>query len=91
MTKKDVSGPAFPRAPGYQDAPGMSLRDYFAGQALVGACAGITEVSQGLTIQLQPADVAQIAYVYADAMLEARNDGRESVMPIDGTERDEKS
>lgn len=64
-------GPAFPRAPlgedcahpyGQQD--GMSLRDWFAGQALAGL------LSEGEYVDERP--VAFRAYVYADAMLAAR-------------------
>lgn len=43
---------------------GMSLRDYFAGQVLAGI------MSQG-TVQL-PEKAAGCAYLWADAMLEAR-------------------
>jgi hypothetical protein len=43
---------------------GMSLRDYFAGQAMVGLLA--SRYVQG------PDVVASYAYEYADAMLEAR-------------------
>ena len=46
--------------------PGMSLRDWFAGQALVGLLA-CPEDSCG-TVKT----MAGIAYEYADAMLEAR-------------------
>lgn len=43
---------------------GMSLRDYFAGQALVGMMAGAISVDVERS--------AQRAYEYADAMLKAR-------------------
>ncbi|MBL4940348.1 MAG: hypothetical protein JKY81_01645 [Colwellia sp.] len=42
----------------------MSLRDYFAGQALAGFCA-----NRDL---LDPEDVSQWSYGHADAMLAAR-------------------
>ena len=48
---------------------GMTLRDYFAGQALAGICANPN---------WQPTDVASVAqdaYAHADAMLSARNGG----------------
>jgi hypothetical protein len=51
---------------GYED--GMTLRDYFAGQALAGIAAdpSIADESQ--------ADLAKWAYSFADAMLEARGE-----------------
>jgi hypothetical protein len=57
-------GPAFPRAQGGDY--GMTLRDYFAGQAL----AGITANKQydSLSFALATGD----AYRYADAMLAER-------------------
>lgn len=47
------------------DVGGMSLRDWFAGQALMGlmACNCLTS---------DEADIARLAYKQADAMLEAR-------------------
>jgi hypothetical protein len=64
-------GPAFPRSPGDS---GMSLRDYFAGQALIGMIA-----SAPITDRTDPRKVnkpgwARQAYGFADAMLEARKD-----------------
>lgn len=57
------SGSAFPTyGIGYQE--GMSLLDYFAGQALVGRLADGTDRSY--------ASVAEEAYMYAEAMLIAR-------------------
>ena len=47
---------------------GMSLRDYFAGQALVGMMANYTTAKFGCTEQ----QVAIGAYAYADAMLAAK-------------------
>ena len=44
---------------------GMTLRDYFAGQALAGALADPT-------CDLAPIELAKIAYREADAMLAAR-------------------
>jgi len=52
---------AFP-VPGECRGRGMTLRDWFAGQALTGQ-----ELSQGA-----PEQVANMAYAIADAMLEAR-------------------
>ena len=57
-------GPAFPAmTPGGYCTPGMSLRDWFAGQALAGMLANEH-------LYCQPA--ADDAYKFADAMLAAR-------------------
>jgi hypothetical protein len=69
MTKtKDDGGPAFPiETTATPYAPGMSLRDWFAGQALAGLVR--SEQPDGF-----PAWVGHAldAYALADAMLEAR-------------------
>jgi hypothetical protein len=44
---------------------GMTLRDYFAGQALAGALADPN-------FNMPPAQLAELAYMEADAMLAAR-------------------
>ncbi len=48
----------------YQD--GMTLRDYFAGQALIGRLADGTD--------RRKRDVAEEAYAYADAMMAERGE-----------------
>lgn len=76
--KIDDGGPAFPgaadTAEGHQMREyGMSLRDWFAGQALAGILAG------GFANTIPHDDIsggsqaAGFAYMYADAMLAARN------------------
>jgi hypothetical protein len=68
-TPKD-GGPAFPmpRFHTWQDeVPGMSLRDWFAGQALAGLCANRDYVDESFP------SIAEYAYHHADAMLKARN------------------
>ena len=74
-TKQD-GGAAFPYA---NDADkeynwinrGMTLRDWFAGQALIGLInAGIEDVKRGR--KSDATDIAEGAYRLADAMLEAR-------------------
>ena len=74
-------GPAFPietyrdtvsqTGPGIQRVrtvnPGMTLRDYFAGQALNGLMA-----SPKLKLDISDKHLAKIAYEYAEAMLKAR-------------------
>ena len=80
MSARDDGGPAFPvtglsvesgpddtEVWGSVDCKGMTLRDYFAGQALQGA---IADVSQSNL----PDDVAAYAYELADAMLKARRE-----------------
>lgn len=83
MTEKNNGGPAFPAEifipaeAGHPEAcgrfdhreamPGMSLRDWFAGQALTGLIhRGFTELGNAEHAY------AQLAYKYADAMLKAR-------------------
>ena len=67
MTKSD-GGPAFPiEMTGTPYAPGMSLRDWFAGQALMGL------FSQAEIANVPSADdLAQIVYGMADAMIAER-------------------
>ena len=79
MSTQSNGGPAFPRAPfdytevgsgldfSVAEQCGMSLRDWFAGQALTGICADPTYNSSSL------ANFATVAYEMADAMLEVRN------------------
>ena len=66
MTAND-GGNAFPSAGG---PAGMSLRDWFAGQALAGMSRSHVE---GTVDDYLPQFVAQDAYNLADAMLAARN------------------
>lgn len=59
--------PAFPQTMDtITDKPGMTLRDWFAGQALTGW------LSDGVVSE--PQYCAEFAYRMADAMLEARGD-----------------
>lgn len=74
MDEKNTGGPAFPGATGidvYENGqypagfmPGMTLRDWFAGQALIGLVTAGHDMSIG--------DFAEEAYLYADAMLKRR-------------------
>jgi hypothetical protein len=75
MSVRDEGGPAFPILPplgpdgmlavGYPFvSAGASLRDMFAGMAMMGMCADATIGSAGT--------MASLAYGIADAMLEAR-------------------
>lgn len=80
---KDDGGPAFPELdcfvdqhgekPAYSAYHGMTLRDYFAGQALAGLCA-----NDGIEFEPVAADkihpiYARHAYGLADAMIAERS------------------
>jgi hypothetical protein len=52
------------------ESKGMTLRDYFAGQALMGYLSGRNEHS----LNTRPADLAPDCYKYADAMMAARKE-----------------
>lgn len=74
-------GPAFPRTIHEieLDVPGMTLRDWFAGQALAGFLMqpfdeSIEEI--GETWEQALVRIPRAAYGYADAMLVARAKGR---------------
>jgi len=63
--------PAFPQTMDtIIDKPGMTLRDYFAGQALPALIAEAYK-SDG---SIDTSDVAPFAYSFADEMIEARGE-----------------
>jgi hypothetical protein len=69
--KKETGGPAFPQAVynmkgGYDITGGMSLRDYFAAQAMQGLGSQLSIYS--VTVD----EVAELSYRQADAMLKER-------------------
>ncbi len=66
-------GPAFPTVP-VMSAHGMSLRDYFAGQALTGAMVMQIEAAkiESPSNENIVSTLAEITYEIADAMLAAR-------------------
>ena len=68
MSDRDDGGPAFPMAgePGIEFDRGMSLRDWFAGQAL-------DQRKMLSTGAYYAADAAREAYEIADAMLKTRS------------------
>lgn len=74
LPAKDTGGPAFPtgEAPAHPDTCGMSLRDYFAGQILVGFW---NDRQIGFYSAEDRAKLAQSSYEFADAMLAARAAG----------------
>ena len=81
MSKDPTGGPAFPvpihkhsfdtRPSDFADTgmQGMTLRDWFAGQALVGILA------DGAMVRKPPSEIAKMAYVFADAMIAEREKG----------------
>lgn len=77
-------GPAFPRT-GFElsrhdkspadcdPQPGMTLRDYFAGQALAGVLSsGDVQIGNIITDKFAAAHLTQSCYIISDAMLAAR-------------------
>jgi hypothetical protein len=65
MSDINTGGPAFPSPREHTTKQGMTLRDYFAAQAVQGY------VGQGRSYDF--ADIAQASYRVADAMLSARS------------------
>ena len=68
-------GTAFPATlgPPNEFAPGMSIRDWFAGQALVGL---LSFSGEGFTSAIgTPLEMGAAAYQFADAMLAAQKAG----------------
>lgn len=85
MIEDKMGGQAFPRAgtdgpegyPGHRPVDGMTLRDYFAGQALTGIAATVSALiaeEEGTAADVEVAIVGApiLSYRLADAMLEAR-------------------
>jgi hypothetical protein len=73
---KNGGGPAFPIHPGMvidrqgvRETQGMTLRDWFAGQALAGFLA------DPATADMTHENIAQSVYLMADAMLATRDTG----------------
>ena len=80
---KDTGGPAFPAQFFDERATGMTLRDYFAAKAMQSLLATWDQSSEfPCNIDASPASdgdsdspssyMARAAYIYANAMLEAR-------------------
>lgn len=81
MSKSNDGGAAFPtpeprcpecNAEVLNFVHGMSKRDYFAAAALTGMLAGITKFRDDAPeiIVNRPRDISELAYLYADVMLE---------------------
>jgi hypothetical protein len=65
----NTGGPAFPAHPSaLGDHDGMTLRDYFAAKAMQ----GLIEATVGPETVWTPDELAESAYVMADAMLSQR-------------------
>lgn len=74
MSKIDDGGPAFPRTvqrwnDSFENVAGMSLRDWFAGQAIAGMLAKDPRIAPSYF-----AVIADQAYKLADAMLTTRKE-----------------
>ncbi len=84
MSKQDDGGPAYPCKVAVGDVSitkgGMSLRDYFAGQALAGLMPFLQNNKDSAAcgepvVSLARVDwLAMLAYMQADAMLKARQE-----------------
>lgn len=81
MSAINDGGPAFPHRGLNNDgctdiiAPGMTLRDWFAGQAMAGLIGGMVQITgrgQDGAALLHPS-IMDASYAAADAMLAARN------------------
>lgn len=73
MAERDWGGPAFPVAVVDARYPGMTLRDYFAGQALLGILASPPGRFAGLLgAKAEEATAASLAFALSDAMLVER-------------------
>lgn len=72
--EQDTSGPAFPShgSMGEVVQTGMTLRQYYAGKALAGLCAGMTEHRKKMIHEgsLGGAIEARVARIVADRMIE---------------------
>jgi hypothetical protein len=75
-------GPAYPITAGETTYKGMTLRDHFAGQALVGICGNFSSDPSVAADLLSGAEkdgispivlLARFCYTYADAMLLVRD------------------
>ena len=73
MSETNTGGPAFPVSAGHEVySSGMTLRDWFAGQAL----AGMVEIAGRAPMEASDAgahknlaNAARLAYAFADAMI----------------------
>ena len=73
---KDENPPAFPRDHRHFGHNGMSLRDWFAGQALAGLMANANIPFAPDYAECEPSQIADASYEIADAMLAHRQKGQ---------------
>ena len=66
---KDTGGQAFPNEQDYLK-DGMTLRDYFASQALMGMCSALTSEEKD---HINGISIVSHSYKFADAMIAERN------------------
>ena len=74
MSEKTDNPPAFPRDERYLGHNGMTLRDYFAGQAMVALAASVFEgaARANMTQEFAQNSLIEGVYKLADAMLKER-------------------
>lgn len=70
---KETGGLAFPSAEQFSTERGMTLRDYFAGQACISLSQRIHGGLDIITYEKEIRNIGIRAYEIADAMLEERN------------------
>jgi len=70
IMSKDTGGQAFPSTTEQYHGDGMTLRDYFAGQALIGQ---ISTESGVFNLGESYKKTSKMCYIYADAMISERN------------------
>ena len=73
MIDKPDGGPVFPKPSSVYGPNGMYLRDWFAGMALPSVVAALDKHRNDLPTELVPDVAAETAYLFADAMLIARD------------------
>ncbi len=78
---KETGGQAFPKNGSLQDANcyGMTLRDYFAGQAVIGAITNKAVLEELSKLEIKNCEkygtrLAKLSYAIADAMIKERRD-----------------
>jgi hypothetical protein len=71
MSEKNTGGPAFPESCNGFIIPGMTLRDYFAGQALAGLMTSYATASGDAEQCIKAASA--LSYAVADYMLKERD------------------
>lgn len=71
MSAPDDGGPAFPTQNGVRNDPGMTLRQYYASQCLVGEMAAWQVPVEG-----RESEVAERCFRIADAMIAAGKEGK---------------